>query len=323
VLEAARQLGYEPNDIARSLRAGTSMTIGFLMPTMHNPHYWEILEGAEEEITSRGYHLALVIANLNPERELFGIRSLLQHRLDGLILVPTFLEMYAPEREMLQKNRTPIVYISPVEGANYIIPDIQHGAEAIMDHLIALEHRRIGLICGAAHQDLTLPRLEVYQAKLRETGLPVEEGLTRFCGPAIQDGYRAAQELLALPQPPSAIWSINDLLAMGALHAVSERGLRVPEEVALAGFDDIPLAGQLSPPLTTVHNPARQLGRRAAEILFWRLENPNAEPVQEVLPTRLIIRQSTCRLPPPMLTHPGEVSKTGEAGRKGGETVQV
>ncbi len=317
VLQAASQLGYEPNDIARSLRSGTSTTIGFLMPTMQNPHYWEILEGAEEEITARGYHLSLVIANLNPERERFCIRSLLQHRLDGLILIPTFIEMYAAERDMLHKNRTPIVYVFPVEGATCIQPDIRGGAEAMMDHLIALGHQRIGLINGTPRQELTHSRLEVYREKLESAGLPVEDDLIRFCGPAIHDGYLAAHELLALPRPPSAIWSINDILAIGALHAVYERGLHVPVDVALAGFDDIALAEQLSPPLTTVHSPARELGRRAAEILFWRLENPRAEPVQEVLPTRLVVRQSTLPLQPPIPDPPGE------AGRKGGETVHA
>ncbi len=317
VLLAAKELGYEPNDIARSLRSGTSMTIGFLMPTMQNPHYWDILEGAEEEITARGYHLVLVVANLSPERELDCLRSLSQQRLDGLILIPTFLDTIAEAQGDLWARRTPVVITHPVEAADWVFPDFRGGNEQVLNHILGLGHRRIGLIDGGARSDITSERQAMYREKMAAAGIPLDERLIYRCGHLPWDGYRAALQLLDLPQPPTAIWAINDLLAVGALRAMHERGRRVPDEVALVGFDDIPLAGQLSPPLTTVHSPARQLGRRAAEILFRRLENPNAEPAQEVLPTQLIVRQTTCRYQPPILSPPGE------AGRKGGEPVQV
>jgi DNA-binding LacI/PurR family transcriptional regulator len=317
VLEAARQLGYEPNDIARSLRSGASLTIGFLMPTMQNPHYWDILEGAEEEITAHGYHLSLVVANLNPERELDCLRSLSQQRLDGLILIPTFLDTIAGAQGDQWASRTPVVITHPVEAGDWVFPDFRSGDEQMLDHLLALGHRRIGLIDGGARSDLTLARQAMYREKIAATGIPLDERLIYRCKHLTCDGYLAAIQLLDLPQPPTAIWTINDLLAVGVLRALHERGLCVPDEMALAGYDDIPLAGQLSPPLTTVHIPARQLGRRAAEILFRRLENPSAEPVQEVLPTRLVIRQSTCKLQSPTPSQPGE------AGRKGGEPIQV
>ncbi len=317
VLQAAKELGYEPNDIARSLRSGTSMTIGFLMPTMQNPHYWEILEGAEEEITARGYHLVLVVANLNPERELDCLRSLSQQRLDGLILIPTFLDTIAEARRDLWARRMPVVITHPAEAADWVFPDFRGGDEQMMDHILALGHRRIGLIDGGARSDLTLARQAVYREKIAAAGIALDERLIYRCGHLPSDGHRAALQLLDLPQPPTAIWAINDLLAVGALRALHERGRRVPDEVALAGYDDIPVAGQLSPPLTTIHSPARLLGRRATEVLFRRLENPNAEPVQELLPTQLIIRQSTCQSLPSIPSHPGE------AGRKGGEPIQV
>lgn len=317
VLAAAQQLGYEPNDIARSLRSGASLTIGFLMPTMHNPHYWDILDGAEEEITARGYHLALVVANLNPQRELDCLRSLSQQRLDGLILIPTFPDTLIEAQGDQWPRRTPVVITYPVESADWVFPDFRCGDAQMMDHLLALGHRRIGLIDGGARTDIALARQAIYREKSASAGISQDESLICRCGHLSCDGYNAAIQLLELPQPPTAIWAINDLVAVGVLHALHNHGWHVPEDMSLAGYDDNFIAAQLYPPLTTVHIPARQLGRRAAEILFRRLEYPNAEPAQELIPTRLIVRQSTCHSPPPSL------SQSGETQRKGGVTIPI
>lgn len=293
VLEAAAELGYEPNALARNLKSGTSRTIGLLMPALHNPHYWDILEGAEEEITEQGYHLTLVTANLDLQRERRCLHSLFQQRLDGLILLPTFADQLTEEMDLLCKRACPAVFITPVEGADWVFPDIQGGAEAVMDYLLGLGHRRIGFINGAARPHLSQTREDVYREKVIAAGLPLDENLIRHCGPLMQDGYLEARALLELPDPPTAIWTINDLLAIGALRAIHERGLCVPNDVSLAGFDDIAFAEQLYPPLTTVHMPAKEMGRRAAEFLFKRLEDPQCEPMQEMMPMHLIVRQST------------------------------
>ncbi len=293
VLEAAAALGYEPSALARNLKMGTSRTIGFLMPAVHNPHYWDILEGAEEEITAKGYHLALVTANLDLERERRCLQSLFQQRLDGLILMPTFIDMLTDEMDLLCERTCPAVFVTQEEGADWVFPDIRGGAEAMMEHLLELGHTRIGFISGAARPHLSQTREDVYCEKLTAVGLPLDKNLIRHCGPLMQDGYLEARVLLDVPDTPTAIWTINDLLAIGALRAIHERGLCVPNDVSLAGFDDIAFAEQLYPPLTTAHMPAKEIGRRAAEFLFKRLENPQCEPMQEIMPMRLVIRQST------------------------------
>lgn len=293
VLQAAAELGYEPNALARSLKSGTSRTIGLLMPAVHNPHYWDILEGAEEEITARGYHLALVTANLDLERERRCLHSLFQQRLDGLILMPTFTDQLTEEMDLLCERACPAVFITPIEGIDWVFPDIRGGAEAIMEHLLELGHTRIGFINGAARPHLSQTREDVYREKLAAAGLPVDKHLVRHCGPLMQDGYVEVGKLLDLSDPPTAIWAINDLLAISALRAIHERRLCVPGDVALAGFDDIAFARQLYPPLTTAHMPAKAMGRRAAEFLFKRLDDPECEPMQEVMPMHLVIRQST------------------------------
>jgi LacI family transcriptional regulator len=308
---AAVELGYTPNALARSLREGSSRVIGFLMPAVHNPHYWGILEGAEEEVTAQGYHLALVTANLDPKRERRALQSLFQQRMDGLILMPTFIDRMAEEMDTLSERNSAVVFIGEMEGIDWVCPEIRRGAESIMDHLIELGHRRIAFISGVARRLLSRDREEVYLQKLQSAGYPADPTLLRRCGPNVMDAYREAQLLLDLPQPPTAIWTVNDLLAVGALRAIHERGLRIPDDVALAGFDDISLAEQLYPPLTTVKMPAQELGRRAAEFLFERLEDPRRDLMQEWMPVRLVARQSTLGDAPPPV----------RVGARGGEAA--
>ena len=293
VQAAARQLGYQPNVLARSLKAGSSQAIGFLIPALHNPHYWDTLDGAEEEITARGYHLILVVSNLNPDRELKALHSLFERRLDGMILMPTFMDMFPEELKAVKERAIPVVFTTPMEGIDWIFHDTRSGAEQLMDHLLSLGHRRIGFINGVARPNLAQTRLDVYQEKLASAGIETDPELIRCCGYLVGHGYQEACALLDLPYPPTAIWTINDLLAIGALRAIQERGLRIPQDIALAGFDDITFAQQLYPPLTTVQMQARELGRRTVQILFNRLEKPDFPLVQEMLPTHLIIREST------------------------------
>lgn len=307
VLRAADELGYAPSALARSLRSGESKMIGFLVPAVHNPHYWDILAGAEDEITEQGYHLVLVTSNLDPKREQRCLQSLFQQRLDGVILMPTYLDKFVEEMETLSERNSPAVLIGSFEGADWVYPDIEGGAIAMMDHLIGLGHERIAFINGVARRRLSQAREDVYLRKLRDAGLSPDPDLLRRCGHLIKDGYREAQVLLDLDDPPAVIWSVNDLLAIGALRAIHERGLRVPDDVALAGFDDIDLAQQLYPPLTTVHQPAMEMGRRAAEFLFERMETPDADPLQELIPMHLVVRQSTVPS-----AGPGPISRSDE-----------
>jgi LacI family transcriptional regulator len=293
VSRAIQEVGYEPHALARSLRSGLSQVIGLLIPDTHNPLYLDIVAGVEDEAIRCDYYVVLVSVNLDPERERHCLRSLSQRRLDGLILSTTSSNLPQKEVQTLLERSGPIVFLGPhVEGDN-VYEDRASGAEALMDHLISLGHRRIGFIDGVAFPGQAEHRTQVYGQKIAALGLSVSEQLLRNCGPTIQDGYAAAQELLDLAQPPTAIWAVNDLLAIGALRAIRERGLCVPEDISLAGFDDIAFASQVYPPLTTVRIHAEQLGRQAARMLFQRIKDPGREPMQEVIDTELVIRQST------------------------------
>lgn len=292
VLAAAKQLGYQPNAVAQGLRSGVSKTIGLLIPDVSNPHYLQILNGAESVLTDQGYYLFLVIANLDPEREGRCLRSLFQKRLDGLILTPTFADFFPDEMNALRKGSNPAVFIGVQEG-DWVEPDITGATSLAMDHLLSLGHKRIGFINGVARPLLAERRLTVYRQKLREHGLPFDESLIHCGGYHLHDGYIAARVLLDSPNPPTALLSINDHLAIGALRAIRERGLRVPEDISIIGFDNIEVAAQLYPPLTTVDLHGEEIGRRAAQMLLARLHGQVNEPMQELIGSELIVRQSS------------------------------
>jgi LacI family transcriptional regulator len=293
VIEVAEQLGYMPNALARSLKSGSSGLVGFLIPSLHNPHYYQMIEGVKNGLSEKGYGLELVTSDHDPERERYCLQSLFQQRLDGLILIPTFIDQIADELKMLYERKSSIAFIMAFEGADWVIPEIRSGAEYMMDHLLSLGHRRIAFINGVVRRKLSLGREEIYLQKIMSAGSSFDPNLLRHCGYQINDAYLETQQLLQLPNPPTAIWTINDLLAIGALRAIGERGLRIPQDIALAGFDDIDLAKDLYPPLTTVRIPSQALGSRAVEILFKRINDPNCELMQETLPVELVIRQST------------------------------
>lgn len=293
VLDAAKALGYEPNALARNLKAGSSSMIGVLMPAVHNPHYWDILDGVAEVVNDQDYNLCLSVSNLDLARERWCLQSFQEQRFDGLILMPTFTDILIDEVKALSRRASPAVFTMVMEGADWVVTDTRGGAEAMMTHLLQLGHRRIGFINGAARPHLSQTREDVYREKIHATGLPLDEDLIRHCGHTMENSYIEAQALLDLPQPPTAIWTINDLLAVSAMRAIHERGLRIPDDIALAGFDDIVFAKQLYPALTTVHMPSVEMGRKAAEMLFKRMDDPRCEPMHAVLDTHLVIRQST------------------------------
>lgn len=163
----------------------------------------------------------------------------------------------------------------------------------VMTHLIALQHRRIGFIYGIAVPTLGEDRLSAYRESLQAADLPVDPDLIAYCGPTIEDSYQATLRLLQLPARPTALLAINDLLAVGALRAVSDFGLKVPDDVSLFGYDDIPLSQYLVPRLSTASKDGTKTGREAVRLLLTRLQNPN-QPRQDIrLPASVILREST------------------------------
>ncbi len=180
------------------------------------------------------------------------------------------------------------------------------GARQMMAHLLDLGHRSIGFVFGVAGPPLGQERLLAYQQGLHDAGVMVDASLVEHCGVTLEDGYRAAQRLLDHSPPPTAILVINDLLAIGVVRAISERGLRIPDEISVAGFDDIAMTRYLSPPLTTVRVHADEVGRTAMRLCFERMRDPE-RPLQSVcVPAELVQRGSTGRVP--VVTSPAPIS---------------
>lgn len=301
VLEAVAELDYVPDARAQALRSGHTNTIGLIIPDIHNPHFWQIADGVEQEAHAAGYHILL--SSISPEnRHAEDIFNNLSHRrIDGLVMVPSFIyhsEEAQKTLAYLLRRRVPIVGIMADHGdpsfkIDRVISDYRDATLEVMAHLLALQHRRIGFIFGIAVPELGNDRLLAYQESLQAAGLPVDADLIVQCGPTIEDSYHATQQLLALSSRPTALLAINDLLAVGALRAIRDSGLDVPKDLSLFGYDDVPLANYLVPRLSTASKNGEKMGREAVRLLLARLQDPD-RPRQEIrLPARLILREST------------------------------
>lgn len=301
VLKAVAELDYVPDARAQALRSGSTKTIGLIIPDIHNPHFWEVADGVEQEASAAGYHILL--SSIPPEKKYAEdvFKDLSQRRIDGLIMVPSF--MYQSEEAQktltyLLERRVPVVGImAEHSGADYhidrIISDYRNTTLEIMSHLLSLQHRRIGLIYGIDVPVLGNDRLFAYRESLQAANLPVDPDLVVQCGSSIEDSYQAARQLLELPARPTALLVINDFLAIGALRAVNDLGLNVPQDVSVFGYDDIPLAKYLTPRLSTASKDGGKVGREAMRLVLARLQDPDL-PRQEIrLPARLILREST------------------------------
>ena len=314
VWQAVAELGYEPDAGARALRSGSSQTIGLIMPDLRNPHFWENAEGVEEEARAAGYRLLFSSMDLNAEygEELF--KDLSGRRIDGLILSGSLVDQSAESQHILvrsAKRGLPIVELGdrllPDHPVDCVIADYRAATTAAMNHLYELGHRRIGLVFGAEIREMALDRLEPYQESLAAADLPLDPALVVECGPDIEDGYQAAQRLLALAERPTAILAINDLLAIGILRAAADCRLSVPADLSLVGFDDIRIARYLTPRLTTAAKDAVRMGREALRLVLARLQDP-ARPLEVIkISTRFIVRESTGPAP----------SATPGSGRQG------
>lgn len=294
VTVAMAELGFQPNTLARSLRRKRTHTLGMIIPDSANPFFAEVGRGIEDTSFAAGYSVILCNSGDDSARELLYMDVLIGKQVDGVLLVPT-----GKQTELtltVQARNIPVVLIDrdlPGAAVDRALIDNAAGAQLATRHLIDLGHRRIGYIGGPHDRGPEPGRSAGYRQALQEAGLVFDpllmvEGNFRDAG-----GYGAAQTLLALPSPPSAIFAGNDLMAIGALAAARECGVLVPQQLSVVGFDDIHLASVVNPPLTTVAQPKYELGVIAVQLLLARLAHPELPPARHVLPARLVVRQST------------------------------
>ena len=295
VLMAMTRLGYVVDQRARSLAGGRSQVIGLLVHDVGTSYIGEIIRGIDAELASAQYELLLYTTHRRKTKESAHVATLTRGLADGLLLVlPRDPGAYL---ETLRQYRFPHVLIDH-RGLDEDTPAVaaanRQGAYNATKYLAELGHQRIGFITGAMDQRCAQDRLEGYKAALTDHGVAFDPELVRegnFFQPL---GYTGASALLELPHPPTAIFASNDISAFGVMEAVREHNLRIPEDVSVVGFDDIPQAAHVHPPLTTVRQPLEEMGRIATRMLLEYIEDPQ-RPIERVeLPTELVIRQSCC-----------------------------
>lgn len=295
VLEAIEELDYEPDARAQALRSGNTKTIGVIIPDLRNPHFVEYATGIEQEAHNAGYHLLLSSIAFDVEYGADIFKGLARRRIDGLILVSSFIVMSEEAQKtlnQLRERRFPMVELNDQYNVDNVVCNYREATKEAMAHLLSLQHRRIGMIYGVEAPEMGDDRLTPYQETLTAAGL-FQQHLVVECGPTIEDGYQAALKLLQSPSRPTALIAINDLLAIGVLRAAGDLGLRVPTDLSLLGYDDIPMAKYMVPRLTTVSKDALRLGREAFKLLLERIQNPERPRQKRVEPARFIIREST------------------------------
>lgn len=296
VLKMADELGYQPSSAARSLRRGRTDKIGLLV---NNPipfvaeYVAEIVSGAALTAEKNGNNLVLYTTAVTEPGELKRICR--AREVDGLILI------FSPSQEVvavLKQENMPFVVFGrrfAHPGVSYVAPDNQAGAYALTQHLIEQGHRRIGFTTRPQLGSVSEDRLDGYKRALSDADIPFREELVIETVIEPLSGNKAMNAFLDRPDPPTAVFTIHDLMAVDALNAAQDRGVRVPEDVAIAGFDGLRSAMITQPRLTTVQQPLDQMGQRAMEILLARVEDNAQPPITEVFPVELIVRQSTRR----------------------------
>ena len=293
VNRAVDELGYRVNQLANSLRTAKSWLLLIMVPDLTNPFYIEIVRGIDRVARQHGYFVLLCDTGADPGRERSAFELLCTHRADGAICLDPDSIQQGLSRELNELPWVACCEFDPVLPVPYVGIDNQAAAAEAIRYLLSRGHRHIALI-GADPAYLYARQREagVRQA-LAEAGLTLaEEWNIRVTSFSFLAGAEAAQRLLACPQRPTAIFAVADALAIGLMHRLQEVGLRVPDDIAIMGFDDIPMAAQFNPPLTTMAQPMDELGAEATRLLLQRLSAPDTPPTGCLLPHRLVIRGS-------------------------------
>lgn len=298
VLAAIEELGYRPNAVARNLRMQRTSTLGLIIPDTFNPYFAEVARGIESVAFENGYIVVLCHSNYDIEKELRYVDVLSSERAAGVIWVPATNQLEPADR--LAENHIPFLLLDRNTGRDSVlsvVADNFQGGYLATEHLISLGHKRIGCITRPAPLDHSNDRIRGYKTALEDHGLPIDQQLLVLGGYRFEDGRRAARELLTSEAPPTAIVGYNDLMAIGALRAAGELGLKVPEDLSIVGFDDIPGAAFTFPPLTSVCLPKEEMGRRAAELLLNAIAGEN-ETEQSSLTIEVSLNQRQSTAPP-------------------------
>lgn len=293
VLRVVKKLNYQPSRTAQRLRAKRSRVIGLVISDIQNPFFTSVVRGAEDAAYEQGYSLVLCDSDEDPEKEKLYTDVMRAEGVAGVI-VATTSDAHSHIQNLLAHN-IPVVAIDRQvkdRRVDSVVVANAKGAFMAMEHLLQLGHRRIGDV-SMRFLPTGKERQAGYLRALRKYGVRGSRRLMRSGVPKPEEGYELARQLLSLDPRPTAIFVDNNMMMLGALQAIRESGVRVPQELSVVGFDDVPWATLLNPPLTVVAQPTHELGRRAVEQVLRRLDQPGVTGTHFQLMPRLIIREST------------------------------
>jgi LacI family transcriptional regulator len=294
VLAAVEKLSFRPNTIARSLKQSRTHTIGLLTDDLEGVFTMSMMRGVEDFASKQGFSVFLCNSYGDMTRERDHLDVLLAKQVEGVILMSGYRvrERGAPA---LSLGGLPVVYLYGYTrdiGAPCVVPDDVEGGRLGTEHLIGTGHHRIAIINGPTHYEATHSRLKGYQAALAAAGVGFDPALVRVGKWHERSGYQLTHELLGLPQRPDAIFCASDSIAVGALDALHELGVRVPDDVALVGYDNRHFSQYQRPPLTTVALPLVEMGKLAGKLLLSAILNNEREDAIHYVPCQLVVRQS-------------------------------
>ncbi|HBK8135683.1 TPA: substrate-binding domain-containing protein, partial [Vibrio cholerae] len=284
--------------LARSLKMNRTKTIGMLVTTSTNPFFGEVVKGVERSCYHQGYNLILCNTEGDNQRMKASINTLLQKRVDGLLLMCSTLEGERldvfdryPDIPIVVMDWGPILFASDKIQDNSL-----QGGYMAAKHLIECGHKEIGCITGPLIRHQAQMRYEGYKRALAEAGIAINPDWIVESDFECEGGYQAFEKLYQRGKLPSALFVSNDMMAMGVIQAASQRGLRVPDDLSLIGYDDVHIAKFMTPALTTIHQPKYRLGKAAVDTLLYRLENPDTTAQVVQLEPTLVVRNSVRKL---------------------------
>jgi len=295
VKEIAEDLGYMPSRVARRLRVkeGKASLLGLVIPDIQNPFFADVTRGVEDVTQAHDYALLLSNSDEDAEKQRLALDILRTEEVDGVIVPPVGTD--DPAVKQLIDDGIAVVCVDRrlrTARVDTILSDNRRGAYEAVSHLIDLGHDRIGFIGGIPNISTLTERREGYEQALRDHDLPVDRSLIVEGDVRREQGKVFTEKLLALDRPPTGLFTGNNLTTLGALAALNEHGVGIPEEMAVVGYDDVPWPMALNPPPTVVDQPGYEMGRRAAELLLERLQAPGRSPTTVTLQPKLIVRRS-------------------------------
>lgn len=298
VKEAAERMDYYPDNIAQGFKMQRTSTIGIIVPEIQHHFFSSAISGIEELAYNAGFTIMVCQSNEDYEREKLNLRAMVSNRVAGVLVSLSQTTTDTAHFEILRKRKIPVVFFDrtheSLQGFQVKVDDYQ-GAFQLVSHLIEKGYRRIGHIAGPSNILIGHEREKGYRDALEKNNIEVDEALIVRGGYRNSDGIAGAKKLLALSHRPDAIFCVNDPVALGAFTVIREKKLRIPEDVALAGFSNNPISSLIDPPLTTVDQMSYEIGKSAVTLLLEQIEKgtDKVTPVVLVKPTKLIIRKST------------------------------